>query len=88
MPRPFMEMAKQKQRDPVVRYLLAQTGLGLAVGPLLAGVLVATDVNGLRTLLLSAHPADAAIFLASTAMAFVPLVVATAIGLLAWEPGE
>jgi hypothetical protein len=81
-------MAKPKQRDPVMRYLLAQTCLSAAVSLVFGGAVLAADVNGIRTLLLAAQPADVVIFLGSAVMILFPVVMATLIGLLAWEePG-
>jgi hypothetical protein len=81
-------MAKPKQRDPVMRYLLAQMCLSAAVSLMLGGAMLAADVNGIRTLLLAAQPVDTVIFLGSAVMTLFPVVMATSIGLLAWEePG-
>jgi hypothetical protein len=81
-------MAKANQRDPVVRYLLAQSCLSAAVGLVFAGMMLAADINGIRTMLLSAaNPADAVMVLGSAVVTFFPVVIATSIGLLAWERG-
>jgi hypothetical protein len=81
-------MAEPERRDPVVRYLLAQMCLSVAVGLAFGGAMLAADVNGLRALLSDAHAADVAIFLGSAVLTFFPLVMATSIGMLAWEPRE
>jgi hypothetical protein len=81
-------MAKPKQRDPVMRYLLAQTCLSAAVSLVFGGAMLAADVNGIRTLLFAAQPVDTVIFLGGAMMTLFPVVMATSIGLLAWEePG-
>jgi hypothetical protein len=82
-----MGMAKVNRRDPVVRYLLAQTCLSVAVGLVFGGMMLAADINGIRTILW-ARPADVVIFLGSAVMTFFPIVLATSIGLLAWEADD
>jgi hypothetical protein len=81
-------MAKANRRDPVVRYLIAQSCLSAAVGLVFGGMMLAADINGIRTMLSAAHPADAVMFLGSAVMTFFPVVMATSIGLLACEQGE
>jgi hypothetical protein len=81
-------MAKANRRDPVVRYLLAQSCLSAAVGFVFGGMMLAADINGIRTMLSAGHPADAVIVLGSAVMTFFPVVMATSIGLLAWERGD
>jgi hypothetical protein len=83
-----MGMAKANRRDPVVRYLLAQSCLSVAVGLAFGGMMLAADINGIRTMLWAAHPADLVIFLGSAVMTFLPVVMGTSIGLLAWERGD
>jgi hypothetical protein len=81
-------MAKANRRDPVVRYLVAQSCLSAAVGSVFAGMMLAADINGIRTMLSAGHPADAVMVLGSAVMTFFPVVIATSIGLLAWERGD
>jgi hypothetical protein len=82
-----MGMAKAN-RDPVLRYLLAQSCLSAAVGLVFGGMMLAADINGMRTMLSGGHPANAVIVLGSAVMTFFPVVMATSIGLLAWERGD
>lgn len=49
------------------------------------GMMLAADINGIRTMLSAGHPSDAVIVLGSAVMIFFPVVMATSIGLLAWE---
>jgi hypothetical protein len=83
-----MGMAKANRRDPVVRYLLAQLCLSAAVGFVFGGMMLAADINGIRTMLSAGHPAEAVIVLGSAVMTFLPVVMATSVGLLAWEPRD
>jgi hypothetical protein len=57
----------------------------LAIGLLFATFAYATDLGGLGSLLIVAGPAAKVIFLAGSAVTFAPIVVATAIGLVAWD---
>jgi hypothetical protein len=49
---------------------------------------LAADINGIRTMLSAGHPAEAVIVLGSAVMTFLPVVMATPVGLLAWEPRD
>jgi hypothetical protein len=80
-------MAKANRRSEIVRYLLAQACLSVAVGPVI-GVLLAVNVNGLRSILWTASPVDVVILLGSAVIAFFPVVMATSIWLLAWERSD
>ena len=57
----------------------------MAIGLLFAALAYATDLGGLGSLLAVAGPAATIIFLVGSAITFAPLVVATAIGLLAGD---
>jgi hypothetical protein len=60
--------------------------MGGAIGALFGLVMVATDCAGLGTLIAGSHSwAAMAIFLGGTVITFLPLVVATAIGILAYR---
>lgn len=66
-------------------HILVQACLSLAVGLIFGGVLLASDVNGIQSLLTSGDLTDAAIFLGSAAVTFFPIVMATWVGVIAWD---
>lgn len=81
-------MARNASRIP--RYLLAQCLLGCLAGLIVVAILLATDTGGIGTLVAaSSEPGRiVAILLAGSLMTTIPLVVATAIGLLAGRDGH
>ena len=81
--RSFTRMANKN--DPLVRYLIVQMCLSAAVGLVFGGAIVVADVNGIGALLAVGHPADAVIVLGSAVIIFFPFVMATSIGVFAWE---
>lgn len=66
----------------ICRYLVIQSCLGCAVGLGFAAALVALNVGGIR-LLLAGEATTTIIFATGAVMTFCPLVIATAVGLLA-----
>jgi hypothetical protein len=81
-------MARKASQIP--RYLLAQCFLGCLAGLIVVVILLATNTAGIGTLVAaSSEPIGAiAILVAGSLMTTVPLVVATAIGLLAGRGGR
>jgi hypothetical protein len=81
-------MARTPSQIP--RYLLAQCVLGCLAGLIVVIMLLATDTGGIGTLVAaSSEPIGAvAILIAGSLMTTIPLVVATAIGLLAHHGGR
>jgi hypothetical protein len=81
-------MARKASQIP--RYLLAQCLLGCIAGVIVVVMLLATDTGGIGALVAaSSEPIGAFVVLvAGSLMTTVPLVVATAIGLLAQRSGQ
>jgi hypothetical protein len=81
-------MARKASHIP--RYLLAQCFLGCIAGLIVVAMLLATDTGGIGTLVAaSSEPIGAIVVLvAGSLMTTIPLVVATAIGLLASRGGR
>jgi hypothetical protein len=69
----------------IPRYFIAQVCLGVAVGLVIAVAMLAGDIASIRTLLIANHPCAVLVFLAGSIVTFAPLVIATAIGMLAFE---
>ena len=81
MPPVFEDQRRRWRRaDPVVRMLLVNWALGLAVGATLAIVVLAVDALGLRTLLWRSDVAvmGTVLFIALFALSFGGIVAATA----------
>src|SRR5262245_59065729 len=74
----------------IPRYLLVQCLLGCIVGLIVAAMLLVTDTGGLAALVAaSSEPIGSiAILVAGSLITTIPLVVATAIGLLAGRSGR
>ena len=70
----------------LVRYLIIQGCLSIAVGLIFGAGMLAGDVGGIATLL-GAHPGGLLIVLGGAVTTLSPLVFATAIGLLACDRG-
>jgi len=81
-------MARKASQIP--RYLLAQCLLGCLAGLIVVAILLATNTGGIGTLVAaSSEPIlTAAVLVAGSLMTTIPLVVATAIGLLAGRGGH
>lgn len=81
-------MARKASQIP--RYLLAQCCLGCIAGLIVVALLLATDTGGIGTLVASSSKPVGAILIlvAGSLMTTVPLVVATAIGLLGHRSGR
>lgn len=71
--------------DAIARYLVCNALIGSAFGMMFGLTLLATDTFGLQSLIAASPEATAVttIFLAGSAITFTPLVISTAIGLLA-----
>lgn len=70
------------RRPSIPHYLLVQCWLGLAVGLLFALIALATDLGGIRSLLVEAPRTSIIIYVVGSVLTFLPLVLATGIGLL------
>lgn len=70
------------QRPSIPHYLMVQCWLGLAIGSLFALIAFATDLGGIGSLLAEAPRASTIIFVVGSVLTFLPLVLATGIGLL------
>ena len=81
-------MARKASQIPY--YLLAQCFLGCVAGLIVVAILLATNTGGIATLVAaSSEPVGAvAILVLGSLMTTIPLVVATAIGLLAGRGGR
>jgi hypothetical protein len=75
----------REQRPSVPRYLVTQTCLSLALGLVLGLLMLAQDVGGLRTLISATDFTCWPIFLVGSMITFFPIVMATAIWLLAYD---
>jgi hypothetical protein len=78
-------MAPPGRASDLPFYLVVQAVLGVGIGLLFALIAYAADLNGLGSLLAAAGPVATFIFFFGSAVTFAPFVVATAIGLLAFE---
>jgi hypothetical protein len=81
-------MARKASQIP--RYLLAQCFFGCIAGLIVVAILLVTNTGGIGTLVAaSSEPVQTvAILIVGSLMTTVPLVVATAIGLLASRGGR
>ena len=77
-------MAPRRPSHGIARYLATQRSLSAAVGVVYGVAMLSGDIAGIRTLIAATSPGDALIFLAGSVMTFFPLVLATAIGVLAY----
>jgi hypothetical protein len=59
--------------------------MSTAVALLFGAAMLAADVAGIQSLVAATHPRDAFIFLAGSVMTLFPVVLATAIGMLAYD---
>jgi hypothetical protein len=78
-------MLKTSDRT-LVRYLIIQGCLSIAVGLIFGAGMLAGDVGGITSLI--AYPDGLLIFLVGAVTTISPLVFATAIGLLAFESSD
>lgn len=69
-------------RPWIPHYLMVQCWLGLAIGLLFALIAFAIDLGGIGSLLVGAPLAGTIIFVVGSVVTFLPLVLATGIGLL------
>lgn len=83
--RALQSMAHPTRCLRLVRYLVVQGCLSVAVGAAFGGLMYAGDIAGIGSLVAAAQPMDAIIFLAGSVMTLCPCVLATAIGLLAFD---
>ena len=75
-------IGRQRQHDPLVRFLIRTMALGVGIGIGVATLILATNMFGLLTLI-SAQPdaiAIAASFVAGGVMFFTPVTLAVAVG--------
>jgi hypothetical protein len=75
-------MACDRHPSDIPTYLLVQSALGCAMAILFAAALWLTDTGSFGSLLSNADAASTFIVLFSSIIIIIPLVVATAIGLL------
>ena len=83
--RALQSMAHPTRSLRLVRYLVVQGCLSAAVGAAFGGLMHAGDIAGIGSLVAAAQPMDAIIFLVGSVMTLCPCVLATAIGLLAFD---
>ena len=78
-------MACKEASPSIARYLAIHSLLGGVIGVLGLAALLATDTAGIRTLIAASHDRlmILAILLAGSVITVMPMVLATAIGLLA-----
>ena len=76
-------MATGTPRSSIPRYLAVEGALGCAVGAFFPILLWATDTGAFGSLLRGADTATIFLVIVSSMVTFCPLVLATAIGLLA-----
>lgn len=81
-------MDESSVQDPVFRYLRSQIWLGAAVGVGFGTAVIASDTGGIRTLLSAAQPVDIVICFASGVLTIFPVVMATLVGMLAWDQDD
>jgi hypothetical protein len=75
-----------RSEHEIGRFLAIQIGLGFAVATAFATIAVATDIGGIRSLIEASGDRGALlVFLVGAVTTFVPLVVATGVGVLAQE---
>lgn len=79
-----------EKSSKIPRYLLVQCLVGCLAGLLIVAVILWTDTGGVGSLIAaSSEPLTVlAILVVGSLTTTVPLVVATAIGLLAWQDGQ
>jgi hypothetical protein len=78
-------MAFRRARAGIPAYLVTQCLMGAAVGLLFGVAMLAADIAGIRTLVAATRTSDAFIFLAGSVMTLFPIVLAIAIGVLAFD---
>jgi hypothetical protein len=76
--------AHHKPCPEVARYLITQCWLSPAIGLLFGIALLVGDIGGMRPLVAPSVSSDVLILLAGSVVTFLPLVLTTAIGLLAY----
>jgi hypothetical protein len=76
-------MARHDPDVSITRYLLTQCCIGGALGALFGLMLLVTDVAGIGTLV-AGSPLTIVVVIAGAVCTFLPLVIATAVGLLAY----
>ena len=73
-----------KAAQSVPLYLAMQAGAGIVFGLAFGVVLLATDTGGLAALVLHQDALALATYSLGSAIVLCPLVISTAVGLLAW----
>lgn len=77
----------ERAQHTIVRYLISQGVTALALPPCLAGLMIAANTGGLRTLIASSSSPEiaTAVLIAGATTTLGPLIFATGVALLATE---